>query len=78
MRYIAVIHAWHVYSKGFKQFELNAKTKKEAENEASAICFNEQDTCRATAYTLIEIEDSERLNLLNRIPRWIRKLYKAQ
>lgn len=77
MRYIAVIHAWHVYSKGFTQHELEAKTEEDAHKEASAICFEEQGTCKATDYTLVEIEDNERLNLLSRIPMWVRKLYKA-
>lgn len=77
MRYIAVIHTWHVYSKGFYTYELEAKNKKDADKEAKVLTFDHDCSFSSADYTLIEIDDHERQNKLDRVPRWIRKLFNA-
>lgn len=82
MRYIAVVHGWHVSSNGFDVHELKATTKDEAHDEAKVITFNRNSTFDKCAYTLVEIEDEETcVNTMNhklsKIPMWIRRLFNA-
>lgn len=58
-RFIAVIHAWHVESKGFQSKELNAKDRQAAEGEAAVMAMREQGACRNSDYHIVEIADRE-------------------
>ncbi|MCT4588347.1 MAG: hypothetical protein N4A71_11030 [Carboxylicivirga sp.] len=72
MRYIAVIHYWSIKCKGFSHHELKATTREQAETEATILKFKRQTPFEGCSYTIIEIEEREKLNL---IPGWIRKWF---
>jgi uncharacterized protein YndB with AHSA1/START domain len=61
-RFIAVIHGWHVHSRGFTVRELTAETAGEAARQACWIKDQREDTFDRCAYTIIEIEPGERLS----------------
>lgn len=58
-RFIAVIHRWHVDSKGFRVYDLAQQEKGVAEAQAALLAMNNQDTCQNADYTLVEIGDRE-------------------
>lgn len=60
-RFIAVIHGWHVESKGFNVCDLRAVDKKSADDEACLIAARRNDVFDRTAYAVIEIDDREHL-----------------
>ncbi|KQQ60097.1 hypothetical protein ASF84_05135 [Pseudomonas sp. Leaf127] len=60
-RYIAVIHGWHVSSKGFNVHELKADTLENAEKEACWLKEQRDRPFDRCAYVVIEIEPEERL-----------------
>ncbi len=61
MRFIAVVHRWHVESKGFRVVELSAVTMEDAEKEAALEQVRNQDTCQSAAVRIIAIDGSERV-----------------
>lgn len=70
-RFIAVIHGWHVSSKGFDVHELKARTIEAAQMEASYIKDCRETTFDRCAYVVVEIDDQERLP---RRMTWIERL----
>ncbi|AVG33301.1 hypothetical protein DZ701_07710 [Enterobacter hormaechei] len=60
-RYIAVIHGWHVRSKGFDVHELSATDRDSAYNEAVLLKHKREGTFCSCACTVVEIADHERL-----------------
>ena len=82
MRYIAVVHGWHVSSNGFNVHQLEAKTEEEAHKEAKVLTWNRNSTFDKCDYKLVEIEDSEVYtktldHKLKNVPLWIRKWFNA-
>lgn len=77
MRYIVVFHTWFVDTKWFDVIEFDTQDKKEVEKECKALKYDKEDTFHNVAFEIIEIDDRETLSKLNKIPMWIRKLYKA-
>lgn len=77
MRYIIVLHAWHVDSKGFKIIESNATTRKDAEIQAKVLYADNNRDFNTCAYKIIEISKTERLRKLSikeRISGKLRKI----
>ncbi|WP_430317015.1 hypothetical protein [Pseudomonas sp. p1(2021b)] len=60
-RFIAVVHGWHVESKGFDVHELAAKTEQDADNEACLLAARRDATFDRTAYVVVEVDDREHL-----------------
>lgn len=60
-RFIAVVHGWHVESKGFDVHELKSDNKKDAEREACWLMNERDKKFDRCAYTLLEIEVGDRL-----------------
>lgn len=60
-RFLAVVHGWHVESKGFDVHELKADNKKDAAREACWLMHERDKAFDRCAYTLIEIEVGDRL-----------------
>lgn len=58
-RFIAVIHRWHVESKGFRVYDLAQTDPGPAEAEAALLAMNNQGTCQNAGYTLVEVGDRE-------------------
>lgn len=70
-RYIAVIHGWHVYSKGFTTHELEAGNQLSAEQEASWLRDKREKPFETCAVTILEIRDNE---ILSRKLSWRERL----
>lgn len=64
-RFIAVIHGWHVDSKGFDVHELKAETMEDAQKEACWLSSQRDRAFDRCAYLVIEIGQSERLTRLS-------------
>jgi hypothetical protein len=60
-RFIAVVHGWHVESKGFDVHELEATDLEQAEKEAAWIKAKRESTFDRCAVAVIEIDDIEYL-----------------
>lgn len=60
-RFIAVVHGWHVESKGFDVHELTASTLQDADNEACLLATRRDATFDRTAYVVVEVDDREHL-----------------
>ncbi|MDM9601394.1 hypothetical protein QTN23_26695 [Pseudomonas shirazica] len=60
-RFIAVVHGWHVESKGFDVHELNASTAQGADDEACPLAARRDAAFDRTAYVVVEIDDREHL-----------------
>lgn len=60
-RFIAVIHGWHVESKGFNVYDLEATDRKSADDKACLISARRNDTFDRTAYVVVEVDDREHL-----------------
>ncbi|WP_336202951.1 hypothetical protein [Pseudomonas guariconensis] len=60
-RFIAVVHGWHVESKGFDVHELAARTAQSADNEACLLAARRDATFDRTAYVVVELDDREHL-----------------
>ena len=60
-RFIAVVHGWHVESKGFDVHELAARTAQSADNEACLLAARRDAAFDRTAYVVVEIDDREQL-----------------
>lgn len=60
-RFVAVIHRWHVDSKGFTAHDLSATDRKNAEGEAAVLARNAEGNCRSADYHVVEIGESELL-----------------
>ncbi|MBM1184156.1 hypothetical protein [Pseudomonas lundensis] len=60
-RFIAVIHGWHVDSKGFDVHQLQAAKADDAEREACWIKEQRDRTFDRCAYVVVEIDDREHL-----------------
>ncbi|WP_313318076.1 hypothetical protein [Pseudomonas sp.] len=60
-RFIAVVHGWHVESKGFDIHELTASTAQGADDEACLLAARREATFDRTAYVVVEIDDREHL-----------------
>lgn len=60
-RFIAVIHGWHVSSKGFNVHELKAVTQEEAQKEACWLKEQREADFDRCAYVVVEIDDREHL-----------------
>ena len=60
-RFIAVIHGWHVSSKGFNVHELKAFTQEEAQKEACWLKEQREADFDRCAYVVVEIDDREHL-----------------
>ncbi|WP_353228525.1 hypothetical protein [Pseudomonas qingdaonensis] len=60
-RFIAVVHGWHVESKGFDVHDLTASTAQAADDEACLIAARRDAAFDRTAYVVVEIGDRERL-----------------
>ena len=60
-RFIAVIHGWHVKSKGFNVHQLQTTNAEEAEKEACWLKQQREDTFDRCAYVVVEIDDREHL-----------------
>ncbi|CAI8885390.1 DUF2188 domain-containing protein [Pseudomonas donghuensis] len=61
IRYIAVIHGWHVESKGFDVHELSATNRQAADDEACLLAARRDATFDRTAYVVVEVDDREHL-----------------
>lgn len=75
-RFIAVVHGWHVESKGFDVHELKSDNKKDADREACWLMNERDKTFDRCAYTLIEIQEGDqlvrRLTWRERITGWLK------
>lgn len=60
-RFIAVVHGWHVQSKGFDVHELCASNPESADDEACLLAARRDAAFDRTAYVVVEIDDHERL-----------------
>ncbi|MDD2056559.1 hypothetical protein NPS58_03750 [Pseudomonas putida] len=60
-RFIAVVHGWHVSSKGFDVHELNATTQQTADDEACLLAARRDAAFDRTAYVVVEVDDREHL-----------------
>jgi len=60
-RFIAVVHGWHVESKGFDVHELTARTAQRADDEACLLAARRDAAFDRTAYVVVEIDDREHL-----------------
>lgn len=60
-RFIAVVHGWHVESKGFDVHELTASTCPGADDEACLLAARRDAAFDRTAYVVVEIDDREHL-----------------
>ncbi|MBF8746843.1 hypothetical protein [Pseudomonas monteilii] len=60
-RFIAVVHGWHVESKGFDIHELTASTAQGADDEACLLAARRDAAFDRTAYVVVEIDDREHL-----------------
>ena len=60
-RFIAVIHGWHVESKGFDVHELAARAQQAADDEACLLAARRDAAFDRTAYVVVEVDDSEHL-----------------
>ena len=60
-RFIAVIHGWHVSSKGFNVHELKSVTQEEAQKEACWLKDQREADFDRCAYVVVEIDDREHL-----------------
>lgn len=60
-RFIAVIHGWHVESKGFNVNELVATDQKSADDEALLLAARRREAFDRTAYVVVEVDDREHL-----------------
>lgn len=60
-RFIAVVHGWHVESKGFDVHELESSDLEQAEKEAAWIKNKREAIFDRCAVVVIEIEENERL-----------------
>lgn len=60
-RFIAVVHGWHVESKGFDVHELTASTAQCADDEACLLAARRDAAFDRTAYVVVEIDDREHL-----------------
>ena len=70
-RFIAVIHGWHVESKGFDVHELKATTQEEAEKKACWLKCKREAALDRCSWVVVEIEDREHLP---RRPTWRERL----
>mgnify|MGYP007059417294 CR=1 FL=1 len=82
MKYIMIQHSWFVNSKGFDVEEIEAESKKHAHQIAKAKTFDKDSSFNKCRYTLLELEEEEVLkdlynHKLNKIPRFIRRIFKA-
>lgn len=62
MKYISVIHNWHVHSKGFIVNEINADSKEHAQLQHEAAVHRANKPFSEAGGILIKIGDSEALN----------------
>ncbi len=60
-RFIAVVHGWHVESKGFDVHELTASTAQGADDEACLLAARRDAPFDRTAYVVVEVDDREHL-----------------
>lgn len=60
-RFIAVVHGWHVESKGFDVHELTARTTQDADDEACLLAARRDTASDRTAYVVVEVHDHEQL-----------------
>ncbi|HFQ5663097.1 hypothetical protein [Enterobacter hormaechei] len=60
-RYIAVIHGWHVHSKGFTVHQLEATCRESAEKDAAYLSSQRKKPFCECAYVVVEVADSETL-----------------
>lgn len=60
-RFIAVVHGWHVESKGFDIHELTASTAQVADDEACLLAARRDAAFDRTAYVVVEVDDREHL-----------------
>lgn len=60
-RFIAVVHGWHVESKGFDVHELEATDLEQAEKEAAWLRNKRDAVFDRCAVVVIEIGENERL-----------------
>ncbi len=60
-RFIAVVHGWHVESKGFDVHQLAARTVEGADDEACLFAARRDAVFDRTAYVVVEIDDREHL-----------------
>ncbi|WP_410480734.1 hypothetical protein ACJ70E_16115 [Pseudomonas plecoglossicida] len=60
-RFIAVVHGWHVESKGFDVRELTASTAQGADDEACLLAARRDAAFDRTAYVVVEVDDREHL-----------------
>lgn len=58
-RFIAVIHGWHVHSKGFNVHQIDAADKQQAEEKAAFLTMQRQGAFDECAYVLVEIQPEE-------------------
>lgn len=79
-RFIAVIHRWHVDSKGFTAHAPLATVRKVAEGEAAVLARNAEGTCQRADYHVVEIGESELLlpRQLTWKERWTGRLEQPQ
>ena len=60
-RFIAVVHGWHVESKGFDVHDLTASTAQAADYEACLIAARRDAAFDRTAYVVVEVDNREHL-----------------
>lgn len=84
MKYVVVIHSWFVISNGFELIYLDStiKRKEDAHAIAKEIINKKTTNVNKCEYALIEFENEVVLNKefnhkLNKIPKFIRKIFNA-
>lgn len=61
-RYIAVIHGWHVHSRGFTVHQLESTDRDSAEKDAAYLTTQRQKPFCDCAYVVVEVTDAETLS----------------
>jgi hypothetical protein len=68
-KFIAIVHSWHVHSKGFKTKEIEAETQDQAEKEAKLFCYEIDAPFNRSAVKLIEIGENECVKPIQLTPK---------
>lgn len=77
-RYLAVVHGWHVHSKGFTVHQLEATCRDSAEKEAAYLSSQRKKPFCECDFVAIEIVDGEtlsaprKLTFRERLTGWIK------
>jgi hypothetical protein len=59
MRFLIVVHGWHVTSNGFNVHEIDAESEDEAYDKGVVIAHNRETTFDKCAFKVIAVENTE-------------------